>query len=76
MFSGPVWPGLNGEKRNSGRKHKKKKSTPFEVSTQCQSSVSPVTQFWLFLRICYDDNDDDDDDIITEFATSCPLLVL
>ena len=27
------------------------------------------------LRICYDD-DDDDDDVITEFATSCPLLVL
>ena len=25
------------------------------------------------LRICYDD---DDDDVITEFATSCPLLVL
>ena len=29
----------------------------------------------LFLRIFNDDNDDDDD-VKTEFATSCPLLVL
>ena len=49
------------------------KILPFEAPTQCQSSVSPVPQFpVIFLRICYDD----DDDVITEFATSCPLLVL
>ena len=55
-------------------KKKKKNST-----LRSPHTVSLVPQFTVsFLRICYDDgdDDDDDDDVITEFATSCPLIVL
>ena len=41
-------------------------------------TIPPVLGY--FLGICYDDDDDDDDgdgdDVVTEFAASCPLLVL
>ena len=53
----------------------KKNSTLRSAHTVSVFSITSPPVPGYFLRICHDDNDDDDD-VITEFATSCPLLVL
>ena len=52
---------------------KKKNSTLRSPHTVSVFSITSPPVPCYFFRICYGN---DDDDVITEFATSCPLLVL
>ena len=63
--------------RNVIVEENKKRSTLRSPHTVSVFSITSPPVPGYFLKKDYDDDDgDDNDDVITEFATSCPLLVL
>ena len=79
MFNEPVWPRLNGKKRNSGRKRKNKNSTLRSPHTVSVFSITspPVPGYffkdmlwwwwWCYNRVC---------DVLPFACTVNPLFVL
>ena len=61
MFSGPVWAGINGKKRNSAVNEREKKHST--LRSPHTVSVSPVPKFLVIFK-----GYDDDNDVITELV--------